>query len=57
MEIEKKVLHSGDEPDEIRKGEGLLDCTDGRYVLGMPVEHPMTPLLPILNQFWYRYED
>src|SRR5258708_38626950 len=42
MEIGGRNIHSGDEPDQVGKGEGLAGDNDHHYVPGLPVEHPMT---------------
>lgn len=36
------ILRSGDEPDQIGKGEGSAGDNDRHYVPGLPVERPMT---------------
>src|SRR5258708_7384254 len=41
-EIGRRNIHSGDKPDQIRKGEGSAGNNDHHYVLGLPVECPMT---------------
>src|SRR5258708_22481791 len=42
MEIGRRNIHSGDEPDQIGKGEGSAGNNNRHYVLGLPIEHPMT---------------
>src|SRR5258708_39901787 len=42
MEIGRRNICSGDEPDQIRKGEGSAGDSDRHYVPGLPVERPMT---------------
>ena len=42
MEIGRSNIHLKDEPDQIRKGEGLAGDSDCHYILGLPIEHPMT---------------
>src|SRR6266436_4320324 len=41
-EIGERIIHSGDKPDQIRKGEGLAGDNDHHYILGLPIECPMT---------------
>ncbi len=42
MEIGRSNIHPKDELDQIGKGEGLAGDSNCHYVLGLPVEHPMT---------------
>ena len=42
MEIGGGNIHSEDELDQIGKGEGLVGDSNRHYVLGLPIEHPMT---------------
>ena len=42
MEIGGSNICPKDEPDQIGKGEGLAGNSDCHYVLGLPVECPMT---------------
>src|SRR5258705_12150616 len=42
MEIGRRNIHSGDEPDQIGKGEGLAGDSNCHYILGLPKERPMT---------------
>ena len=41
-EIGRRNIRSGDEPDQIGKGEGSVGDNDRHYVPGLPVERPMT---------------
>ncbi len=47
-EIGKRILCSGDELDQNRRGEGLAGDNDCHYVLGLPVECPMTSGILVL---------
>src|SRR5258708_25389054 len=42
MEIGRRNIHSEDELDQIRKGEGAAGDSNCHYILGLPIEHPMT---------------
>ena len=42
MEIGERNIHSEDELDQIRKGEGSVGDSNCHYILGLPIEHPMT---------------
>ncbi len=42
-EIGRQNICSGDEPDQIGKGEGSVGDNDRHYVPGLPIERPMTP--------------
>src|SRR5260221_6312208 len=41
-EIGRRNIRSGDEPDQIRKGEGSAGNNDRHYIPGLPIERPMT---------------
>ena len=41
-EIGRSNIHLKDEPDQIRRGEGLVGDSNCHYILGLPIEHPMT---------------
>ncbi len=43
--IGERIIHSEDELDQIRKGEGSVGDSDHHYVLGLPIECPMTSRL------------
>src|SRR5258707_14804641 len=42
MEIGRWNICSGDEPDQIGKGEGSAGDSDHHYIPGLPIERPMT---------------
>ena len=44
-EIGERNICSGDELDQIGKREGLAGDNDHHYILGLPIEHPMTVCL------------
>src|SRR5260221_3819181 len=48
-EIGRRNICSGDEPDQIRKGEGSAGNNDHHYVLGLPVEHPMPTIIKMFH--------
>ena len=42
MEIGRRNIRSEDELDQIGKGEGSAGDSDRHYILGLPIERPMT---------------